>query len=113
MLTLGGRSFTEGQAPYSEFYPDHSTNKQAIYVEVILNVGIEIRVYAMVDTGAPWCIFDTELVEALGLGANDGERIRLNTPRGNFTGTIQIEKICLKAILGKVVRYRCQHICAR
>ncbi len=100
MLTLDGQSFTEGQAPYLDVDPDRNANKQAIYVEVILNIGVEIRVYAMVDTGTPWSIFNTELARALGLEPEAGETIALATPYGRFTGTIQRVTIQLKATRG-------------
>lgn len=100
MLTLNEQPFTEGQAPYIDIDPDHTANKQAIYVEVILPINAGVRVYAMVDTGSPFCIFDTELVAALGLASSDGEEIPLITPRGHFTGTIQRLTIRLKATQG-------------
>lgn len=100
MLTLNGRPFTEGQAPYVDVDPDRNTHKQAIYVEVILNVGVEIRVYAMVDTGAPWSIFNTELAQELGLMTDNGEEMTLVTPYGPFSGTIQRVQIHLKATQG-------------
>jgi hypothetical protein len=100
MLTLNGQPFTEGQTLYVDVDPEHSANKQAIYIEVILPIDAGIGVYAMVDTGSPYCIFNTELVEALRLASDDGEKISLSTPYGRFRGTIQRVTIGLKATQG-------------
>ena len=100
MLTLNGQRFTEGQTLYFDADPNGSASKQAIYVEVLLPIDTGIGVYAMVDTGCPYCIFNTELIEALGLASGDGEKISLITPRGRFTGTIQRIPIRLRATQG-------------
>lgn len=89
MLTLNSTLFTTGQVTYEDVDPNNQTGKCAIYLQVQLPIDGGIRVYALVDTGSPYCIFNTELVEALGLPSDNGEIIPLHTPRGVFHGTIQ------------------------
>jgi len=60
-------------------------------------------VYALVDTGTPYCIFDTEIVDALGLVVDDSESLTLRTPYGSFQGTIQRLTIRLVAEEGDSV----------
>ena len=55
----------------------------------MLPIHVGTSFYAIVDTGTPYCIFDTELSEALGLSFEDGESVTLRTAYGEVTGTIQ------------------------
>jgi hypothetical protein len=89
VLTLNGMPFTSGQTTYYDLDPTDASRKSAIYVQVVLPIDSGISLYAPVDTGAPYCIFETEIVEALGLSSDSGEKIRLRTPYGLANGTIQ------------------------
>ena len=66
----------------------------------MLPIHVGTSFYAIVDTGAPYCIFDTELSEALGLSFDDGESFKLRTAYGEVTGTIQRVMIELVAEQG-------------
>lgn len=112
MIILDGQPFTEGQAPYVEFDPDRRAHKQAIYIEVILPIDVGMRVYAMVDTGSPYCIFDTELTEALGLGADNSEN-SAKDPVWPLYGNNPTRDHPFKSNPRNIVRYRCQYICTR
>ena len=100
MLTLNEMSFTTSRATYRDFDSEHVLSQTAIYVQVVLPIHTGVSVYAFVDTGAPYCIFDTEITEALGLFPDNGERITLSTRRGSFVGTIQRLTIRLVAEQG-------------
>ena len=100
MLTLNGIPFTTGRATYRDLHPTNVSGKSAIYVQVVLPIQPGVSFYAMVDTGSPYCIFDTEIAEALGFSFNDGESIQLRTPYGEITGTIQRLMISLVAEQG-------------
>jgi hypothetical protein len=100
MLTLNGVPFTTGRATYRDFNREHVSSKTAIYVQVVLPIHTGISVYAVVDTGTPYCIFETEILEALGFSFNNGESITLNTAYGSFRGTIQRLTIRLVAEQG-------------
>ena len=100
MLTLNGIPFTTGRATYRDLHPTNVSGKSAIYVQVVLPIQPGVSFYAMVDTGSPYCIFDTEIAEALGFSFNDGESIQLLTPYGEITGTIQRLMISLVAEQG-------------
>ena len=100
MLTLNGMSFTTSRATYRDFDPENLSRQTAIYVQVLLPLHPGVTVYALVDTGAPYCIFETEITEALGLFPNNGERITLSTRRDSFHGTVQRLTIRLVAEQG-------------
>ena len=100
MLTLNGAPFTTSRATYRDFDPENVSRQTAIYVQVILPIHTGVSVYALVDTGAPYCIFETEITEALGLFPEDGERITLSTRKGSFRRTIQRLSIRLVAEQG-------------
>jgi len=100
MLMLNGRPFTTSRATYRDIGPEDVSRQTAIYVQVILPIHMGVSVYALVDTGAPYCIFETEITEALGLFPNNGEHITLSTRRGAFPGTIQRLTIRLVAEQG-------------
>ena len=100
MLTLNGMSFTTSRATYRDFDPENLSRQTAIYVQVLLPLHPGVTVYALVDTGAPYCTFETEITEALGLFPNNGERITLSTRRGSFHGTVQRLTIRLVAEQG-------------
>ena len=100
MLSLNGIPFTTGRATYRDLPPQHMSRKSAIYVQVVLPMPVGTSFYAIVDTGTPYCIFDTEIAEALGLSFDDGESIKLRTAYGEVTGTLQRLKIELVAEQG-------------
>ncbi len=100
MLSLNGIPFTTGRATYRDLHPESVSGKSAIYVQVVLPIHIGMSFYAIVDTGSPYCIFDTEIAEALGFSFDDGEGIKLRTPYGEVTGTIQRLMISLVAEQG-------------
>ena len=100
MLTLNGIPFTTGRATYRDLHPTNVSGTSAIYVQVVLPIQPGVSFYAMVDTGSPYCIFDTEIAEALGFSFNDGESIQLRTPYGEITGRIQRLMISLVAEQG-------------
>jgi len=100
MLTLNGLPFTTGHATYRDLDPDNARRQHAIYVQVVLPIAAGMSAYALVDTGTPYCIFETEIIEALGLSAVSGESMTLNTAYGSFQGTIQRLTIRLAAEQG-------------
>ena len=89
MLTLDGTPFTTGRATYRDLHPQRRSMKSAIYVQVVLPIHPNISLYAILDTGTPFCIFETEIAEALGLFPIDGESMSLKTAYGPFHGTIR------------------------
>jgi hypothetical protein len=56
--------FANGVTTYADSYPGDEANSR-----IVLTISIERRLTteAIVDTGAPWCILDPELVEQLGI----------------------------------------------
>lgn len=56
--------FIQGMVRYSDAYPDNPGSR--IVVGVTLGNGVSLT-HAIIDTGAPWCIFGPKWVEAVGI----------------------------------------------
>jgi len=70
-----------------EFAAVHSyaTEQDGIFVPVVLKSGENrVRLSAGVDTGATFCIFRSELAEALGLALSSGTSKRFRTANSSF-----------------------------
>ena len=70
-------------------------------MRVILPDSSDASLYALIDTGTPYCIFDTVIVENLRLSFDEGEKILLRTAYGPFEGTVQRMLIRLLAEHGE------------
>jgi predicted aspartyl protease len=89
MLTRDGAAFTTSRSTYHDFDLAHTSRRTgAIYVQRELPTAPRVFLYALVDTGAPYCLFDTQWIETLQLRREDGESISLRTPYGLYAGTI-------------------------
>ncbi|HEY5865979.1 MAG TPA: hypothetical protein VI542_10620, partial [Candidatus Tectomicrobia bacterium] len=51
--------FTTSYTTYRELNPEQNSWQTAIYVQVVLPIHNGLSVYALVDTGTPYCIFNT------------------------------------------------------
>ena len=101
MLTLNTMPFTSGQATYRDFDPENSSRKRGLYVRVVLPDSSDASLYALIDTGTPYCVFNTVVIENLGLSFDEGEKIVLQTAYGPFEGTVQRVMIRLIAEHGE------------
>ena len=64
---------------------DYSRADESIVIPVVLRSGVnEVPVAASVDTGASYCVFGTEIAEALGLDLTSGIRKRFRTANSVF-----------------------------
>ena len=64
---------------------DYSGDDESIVIPVVLRVGArQFPVAASVDTGASFCIFGTEIAEALGLDLTSGIHKRFRTANSGF-----------------------------
>ncbi len=75
MLTLNGIPFTTGWATSRDFDPENRSRKQGFYVQVAFPGNAGGSLYAFIDTGTPYCVFNAAVVENLGLPFDEGERI--------------------------------------
>jgi len=89
LFTADGSPFTTGRAAYYDFDPERPRRQSAIYLPVVLPFAQSISVYALADTGSPFCIFDSTLMAAAGIDFADGEPITLSTRVGRIGGRIQ------------------------
>lgn len=72
------------QLEFARVY-DYSREDESVVVPVLLRSGAnEVRVAASVDTGASYCVFGTEIAEALGLDLTSGIRKRFRTANSGF-----------------------------
>ena len=65
------RGFATGACRYEEAYPGY---EQAPRIVIPVLVEGQLIVPAIVDTGAPWCILDPEIAEAVGIQPRAGYR---------------------------------------
>ena len=64
---------------------DYSRDDESIVIPVVLRSGTnQIPVAASVDTGASFCVFGTEIAEALGLDLTSGISKRCRTANSGF-----------------------------
>ncbi len=90
MLTeRDGDSFTTSRTSYSDSDPEARRRQSGIYLQVVLPFALGLSVYALVDSGAPYCIFDSDLMVAGGIDFAEGEAITLSTRVGLVSGALQ------------------------
>jgi hypothetical protein len=64
---------------------DYSSVDEGIVIPVVLRAGAnQVPVAASVDTGASFCVFGTEIAEALALDLTSGIRKRFRTANSGF-----------------------------
>ena len=64
---------------------DYSGDDESIVIPVVLRSGAnQVPVAASVDTGASFCVFGTEIAEALGLDLTSGIHKRFRTANSGF-----------------------------
>lgn len=64
---------------------DYSGDGESVVMPVVLRLGPnQVRVAAGVDTGASFCLFGTEIAEALGPDLTSGVRKRFQTANSGF-----------------------------
>ena len=72
------------QLEFAQAY-DYSGDGESVVIPVVLRFGEnQVRVAASVDTGASFCLFGTEIAEALGLDLTSGVRKRFQTANSRF-----------------------------
>jgi len=66
MLQLDGAQFTVGRSRFVDRLPGTVEGSARIYVKVVPD-NLGQPVLAALDTGAPWCVFEPEIADAIGL----------------------------------------------
>lgn len=102
MLILSGKPFTLGRASYLDQDPNSAAGQARIHVR-IRPEGLQAPLLAILDTGAPWCVLPSELVELSGHPPIDEEDQRLLTKDGRFTGKLYRVAITLLADEGESI----------
>ncbi len=102
LLTADSRPFTAGAAPYYDSpKPGDRTAEPRIYVRVepaFFGMGV----LAMVDTGAPWCIFEPSIGQAIQDRLEELPETRvLDTRLGRFEGRLYLGNVTVLAEQGE------------
>lgn len=89
-------------------YRDHGKGRSegpGIYVEIIPGT-LEAPVLAILDTGAPWCIFDSSTGEAIQYGYHPvSGPLSLSTRLGTFRGYLYSVPVRLPVIAGETLNF--------
>ncbi len=99
MLKLDGRDFGRGRSRFHDS-SGRGAQEAKIYVKVEV-AGFQSPLLALLDTGAPWCVFEAEVCEAIGLNLEQGPETTLSTRRGRFDGKLVRVPVTLLADEGE------------
>ena len=99
MLKLNQEDFATGITTYYEGNPTRHSPQTSPYLSIDLNFPDtpSYQVLALVDTGSPWVVLNTELNDKLGLRVNSSNTRTLSTRVGMMTGSIERHTIKLPA----------------
>ena len=86
MLSEEGQPFTTGLCKYYDGIEADESGDSKLFIAVKLGT-LETPILAMVDTGAPFCIFEPEILAELGYSFEVDRAIRLSTRRGPKLGS--------------------------
>jgi hypothetical protein len=92
-----GTSFVIGVTTFYDTNPINPGRQNSIYLRAVLSREMGVSVHAMVDSGAPNCLFDSDIGEMLGWDYSAGEPAELSPRVGRFSGTIQRLPIIIAA----------------
>ena len=96
----GDQPFTTGICQYQDDLAGEPAENSKLFIEVKIGA-LEIPVFAMVDTGAPYCVFATEILAELGYSFDRENVVQLSTRKGLFWGTIHRINLTLVANEGE------------
>ena len=102
MLKLNHEDFATGITTYYEQEPTRNSPQTSTYLKIVLPGALPISVFALVDTGSPWVILNSEINEQLGFHAQSTD-IKLKTRLGTMTGCIERHSITLPAEKGSAL----------
>lgn len=95
---LRSSRFASGVTRYQDHYPT-TPNRSCICVTLDLGHGLLLP--AIVDTGAPWCMFDPEYIDALDALPISDQVLHLSTRIGTLRGTLHRVELTLHADQGQ------------
>ena len=101
LFLANSRSFVTGRTSYYDFDPIGLRQQAAVYLKIILPFIQNISAYALVDTGSPYCVINSALLNAAGIDFAAGEPVTLSTRVGRIEGTIQRLPIVVAAEEGE------------
>jgi hypothetical protein len=106
MLMDGAETFTTGRCQFEDDLAGQTSTNSKLFIAV--KVGhLDLAVWAMVDTGAPFCIFEPEILDELGISFNSHEAIEVSTRLGPIKGSIDRVDITVLANVGESIIVDC------
>lgn len=98
-----GSPFATGRVSYLDADPHGQHRQSAIYLPVVLPFAQDISVYALLDTGSPFCVFDSALMAAAGIDFDAGEPVALSTRVERIDGRLQRLALLIAAEAGEAL----------
>jgi hypothetical protein len=99
MLTDNGQNFTTGICRFVDDLVGNPSENSKLYVPVKIG-DLPTDFFALVDTGAPYCIFQAEILDALGYTYDPTCKVTVKTRFGDIKGSIEIIRLTLLAHKG-------------
>ena len=96
MLELAGSPFTVG----SSLYTDNAGTEEGAKIYVNLKVG-DLQVVAQLDTGSPWSILRTEILQCSGVPFSEVRSLEMHTRLGRIRGVLGLMPLVLIADEGE------------
>ena len=78
-----GSVFASGRSRFLDQAPGYPSETASVHVRVQFG---DIRVLAMLDTGASWSVLSADLADELGLFDRDGEPMTISSRMGTVQG---------------------------
>ena len=99
MLKLSQEDFATGITTYHEQKPTPNSLQTSPYLSIDLNIpdAPSYQVLALVDTGCPWVVLNSEINDQLGFRVHSSDPKTMSTRHGPMTGCIERHTITLPA----------------
>ena len=100
-MTLANPPIFTGKQTFQDDNPKYERSSSSVYLPLMVEVeGVIFDMLALVDTGAPYCIFDPEVAAMLGIRHDNGIRQVLESRAGSSTGSLHRVQVTVPAEVG-------------
>ena len=90
-----------GKQTFQDDNPKYERSSSSVYLPLMLEIeGLPIEMLALVDTGAPYCIFDPEVAEMLNIHHDDGMPEVVKSRMGTKPGSLHTVRVTIPAEQG-------------
>lgn len=112
MLRRDGADFTVGRSRFDDTAAWSLDRTAKIYVKITPQDLDDLVLLAMLDTGAPWSLLDSDVAAALNLLDGEGEPTTVRTWRGTVTGRLERIRLRLHADEGSSLDFEATFLVA-